>query len=252
MSENNRSHPKSLRKIVRDTLKECSLPEGSVILLGVSGGSDSMALMYALSTLQSECKFHLHCIGVNHNLREEAQSEIDKARQFAQKLFIPFYVASVFIKQKSNIQENARIERYRVINETKELLKKSLKTNVYVSSAHHMEDKAETILLRIIRGTSVKGLNVLEPLKGDLLRPMIKARKRDVMLYIKRKNIPYSDDPSNMNTKKYQRSKVRYELLPLLEKMNPNIVATLCELSDSAKYPEITGMRMNRKSLYGE
>lgn len=245
MSEVNKSHPMSLRNRVKKTLKELPLPDKYIILLGVSGGSDSMALMHVLSTLQDECNFSLHCMGVNHNLREEAHEEIKKAQEFSNKLLVPFYKASVFINGKDNVQEKARKERYRVIQEVKGKLKE-IGVPVYIATAHHMEDKAETVLLRMIRGTSVAGLNVLEPLKGELLRPMIHARKRDVMLHIERKDVPYSDDPSNAKVELYQRSKVRHILMPLLKEMNPNIVQSLYELSVSAEHPEITGRRTER------
>jgi len=249
MSEVNRSHPKALRKLVKQTLLSLKLPKEYVILLGVSGGSDSMALMHVLYTLQEECSFALHCIGVNHNLREEAQQELDIASKFAESLLVPFYKAKVFINGDSNVQEKARVKRYQVFSELKDKLHESLGKDVYISTGHHMEDRAETLLLRIIRGTSVQGLNVLEPLNGALLRPMIHARKRDVMLHIKRKNIPYCEDPSNAKVDVYRRSKVRFELIPLLQQMNPNIVEALCELSISAKHPEITGVRTERKKI---
>lgn len=248
MSEVNRSHPKALRKIVKQTLQSLPLPKDKyVILLGVSGGSDSMALMHVLSTLQEECGFHLHCMGVNHNLRPEAKAELDIAQRFAREKLIPFYRASVFINGEDNIQCKARDARYTVLKEMQDSLQNSLKKKVYLSSAHHMEDKAETVLLRMIRGTSVKGLNVLEPLKGDVLRPMIRARKRDVMLHIERKGIPYSNDPSNKKVHKYQRSKVRYEVMPILQEMNPNVIESLCALAESAKYPEVSGTRRERE-----
>lgn len=245
MSELNRSHPPALRRTIKKTLLECKLPPGSKILLGVSGGMDSMALMHVLHSLQQELNFTLYCCGVNHNLRPEAQTELDIAKGFADALCVPFIFKSVHIDAKSNIQERARILRYQALNQVKELVQAD-----YVCTAHHTEDRAETVLMRIIHGTSIKGLKVMQALNGTLLRPMIKARKRDVELHVQRKSIPYSDDPSNLKVDVYTRSKIRYQVMPELQKMNPNIVDALCELSNSAMFPEVTGKRMQRKAIY--
>ena len=240
MAESKRSHPPALRNTVRKTLLECDVKNKS-ILLGLSGGSDSMALLHVLSTLKNEFGYQLFCCGVNHNLREEAQKELDIARDFCYKLGITFYQKDIYIEGKPS-QDKARNLRYKALRELKEHINAD-----YICTAHHFEDKAETVLIRIIRGTSVSGLDVLNTVSSDLIRPMIRAKKRDVMLHISRNNIPYSDDPSNKKTEVYLRSKVRYEVLPLLAQINPNICDVLCALSESAKDPEISGKKEVRK-----
>lgn len=202
-----------------------------------------MALLHVLSTLQEELNFSLYAVGINHNLRPEAGDELKLAQEFARKLIVPFFVKSIFLDEGGNIQERARDARYESIREIQEFIGAD-----FIVTAHHAEDRAETVMMRIIRGTSVKGLDVLDPQCNDVLRPMIRARKREVMLHVQRKNIPYAEDPSNKNTSKYLRSKVRYEILPSLQEINPNIVEALCELSNSAKNPEIMGLRQDRKS----
>lgn len=244
MSAVNRSHPPALRKTVKKTLRnECSIPKGSKLLLGVSGGSDSMALLHVLGTLQEDLGFTLYAVGVNHHLRDEAGAELDKAEAFASTLNVPFFKKDIYLEDGGNIQERARNARYKAIREVQDEVHAN-----FICTAHHAEDRAETVLMRIVRGTSVKGLDVLDPQCGNILRPMIRARKREVMLHIERKNIPYSDDPSNKKVDKYLRSKMRYEIIPALQEINPNIVEALCELSNSVKNPDVMGKRQDRKA----
>jgi tRNA(Ile)-lysidine synthase len=242
MSEVKRSHPPALRNTVKKTLSKLPTIKNSHIILGVSGGSDSMALLHVMSTLRNDFNFRLTVVGVNHNLRIEASSELDLVEDFCKKLNVDFYRKDIYLNGSNNIQSRARDERYKAIRKVKEELGAD-----FIATAHHSNDRAETVLIRILRGTSVKGLSVLEPLNGELLRPMIYAKKRDVMIHIERKKIQYAEDPSNKKVEKYLRSKIRYEILPELEKINPNVIDSLCELAESAKYPEITGLRNERR-----
>src|SRR5690606_12871153 len=168
-----------------------------------------------------ECCFFLYAVGIDHSLRPEAREELNTVKKYISNLnhdgIIPFYTKKVFLHKGGNMQERARDARYEAIREVKAMIGAD-----FIATAHHAEDRAETVLMRIIRGTSVGGLNVLEPQCNDVLRPMIRAKKRDVMLHIDRKKIPYCEDPSNKNVDKYLRSKVRYEIIPELKKINPN------------------------------
>ena len=247
MSETNRSHPQALRKTVKKTLlNECSIPKGSKILLGVSGGSDSMALLHVLYGLQEEVGFSLYAVGVDHGLRVEAKDELQMVKEYLKNLnhngIVPFFTKRIHLEEGGNVQERAREARYKAIREIQDVIGAD-----FIATAHHAEDRAETVLMRIIKGTSVKGLDVLDPQCNDVLRPMIRAKKRDVMLHVERKGIEYCEDPSNQMVDKYLRSKVRYEIIPELKKINPNIVDALCELSSSAKHPDIMGKRADRK-----
>jgi tRNA(Ile)-lysidine synthase len=228
MAKTKRSHPPSLRHQVKKSLIQ-NLPKHSHILLGVSGGSDSMALMHVLAGLREELNFKLSVVSINHGLRVEAYDEVNLVKSFAEQLNVDFYSKEINLGSGGNIQERAREARYNIFN--------SLMIEVganFIATAHHRNDKAETILMRILTGTKVSGLNVLQERFNHVLRPMVMAYKSDVMLHIERKNIPYMDDPSNKYVDKYFRSKVRYELIPELQKINPNVVDALCNLSDDA------------------
>lgn len=231
MKHEKRSHPRSLWRTVKHTLiNECKLDKGVHLLLGVSGGSDSIALLNVLAILRKEVDFKLSAIGINHNLREEADSELVVAESLAKSLNVPFYKRDVYLGSGGNVQCRARDERYKVIRD----LKVEIGAD-FIVTAHHANDKAETVMMRILNKTTAPALNVLNPRSGDLLRPMIRAFKSDVMLYIARNNLTYCEDPSNKNTKKYLRSKIRYDIMPMLAEVNPNIIEALCSLADSAK-----------------
>lgn len=232
MSNSKRSHAPSLWRTVKKTLiNECQIEPNSHLLLGVSGGSDSMALLNVLARLrkESDLNFKLSVVGVNHNLRKEAADEMLLVERVCEKLKVDCYIENVYIEGESNLQCKARDARYAAFEKVKNKCKAD-----YVVTAHHNLDRAETVLMRIIKKTTADKLAVLKPKTGNILRPMILATKNDVMLYIKRKNIEYCEDPSNKKVEKYLRSKIRYEIMPILEEVNPNIVAALCGLSDSS------------------
>ena len=235
MAKSHRSHPPSLWRTVKKALEqECKVKAGDKILLGVSGGSDSMALMSVLARLQQDMGITLCCVGINHQLRNEAADEVLIAKNFAESMSVDFKIVDVVVPE-GNVQAMARDVRYEALFKAQREFKAD-----YIATAHHMEDRAETVLMKMMRGSTKQGLTVLEPRSQKkyknsyrtIIRPMIRARKSDVMLHIERKNIPYSDDPSNKKVDVYTRSKVRYQILPLLQEVNPNVVQALCDLSD--------------------
>lgn len=228
MGITNRSHPPGLRTTVKKFFKETGI-KNSHIILGVSGGSDSMSLLHVLASLRSDFGLHISAVGIDHGLREAAKEELSTAKEYCDSISVPFFKRKITISDCGNLHENARNERYSIFREIKENIGAD-----YIATAHHAEDLAETVLMRIIRGTTLKGLHTLLPVNDDVIRPMIRARKREVMMHIEKMKIPYHEDPSNAMVEKYRRSKVRHELIPLLQEMNPNIVQSLVNLSIEA------------------
>lgn len=229
MSQTNRIHPPSFKTLTASCLaKEIKLAPNSHLLLCVSGGSDSMALLQIMAHLQSEFKYTLSAVGVNHNLRNEAQAEIDIAADYAKMLNVPFYKREVHLNVHGNIQEQARDARYDVIRQVKLEIGAD-----WLVTAHHANDRAETVLMRMIKGTNAQCLGVIPPKSFDLLRPMIRVPKETITKHIEKFKIPYSEDPSNTKVEKYLRSKIRFEIIPELQKINPNIINNLCMIADS-------------------
>jgi len=102
-----------------------------------------------------------------------------------------------------------------------------------IATGHHADDRAETVLIRLLRGSGPTGLGVLTPCAPMLTRPLVRARRADVMAHIERHQIPYAVDPSNQDTR-FLRTRVRHEVLPLLTELSPRIVEHLCALADAA------------------
>jgi tRNA(Ile)-lysidine synthase len=164
--------------------------------------------------------------GVDHGLRAEAGAELDRAERFAQQLGVPFGRSRVTLAAGGNLQARARSARYAALRARAQEHGASL-----IATAHHADDRAETVLLRLLRGTSPRGLAVLPVLSGDLVRPLIRARRADVEAHARRHQVPFSEDPSNRDAR-YLRARVRHELLPLLVELAPGIVSSLTALAD--------------------
>jgi tRNA(Ile)-lysidine synthase len=222
-----RSHPPTLITLARASLRENALiPRGALVLAAVSGGPDSMAMVHVLALLRSRYAFGLFAHGVDHGLRPQAAAELDQAEAFARSLDVPFGRTSVTVQPGGNLQARARIARWGALRAA------AARTGAdRIATGHHADDQAETVLIRLLRGTRSRGLGVLPPREGDRIRPLHSARRSDVDAHIARHHLPYVVDPSNHDPR-YLRTRVRRELLPMLERLNPRVVEHLCRLAD--------------------
>jgi len=222
-----RSHPPSLQVVVERTLREdCRLPKGSRVLLAISGGGDSMAMLHSMATLANRFELELRAHGVNHGLRSEAKGELDCAEEFAKVLSIPFSRSVIDVSRGANLQARARNQRYAELRKVAHALSAQ-----WIATAHHADDRAETVLMRLMRGSGPSGLAVLAPSSADLIRPMIRVRKSDITSYLQRYKIQFAEDPSNSDAR-YLRSRVRYGIMPKLTEESSGIVAHLNSLAD--------------------
>jgi tRNA(Ile)-lysidine synthase len=227
MSARRRSHPPALLKIVERTLREeCGIERGDRVLVAVSGGGDSAALLHCLGRLSPRLGIAVYAHGVDHGLRPEAASELDLAEALARDLKLPFARSVLGVHGGSNLQARARAARYRALREAASEAGCRL-----IATAHHADDRAETVLIRLLRGAGTRGLGVLPPRAGDLIRPMIRARKAAVDAHLTRHAIAFARDPSNRD-RRFLRVRVREEVLPLLESLSPGIVEHLDALAD--------------------
>ncbi|HEY6561234.1 MAG TPA: tRNA lysidine(34) synthetase TilS [Polyangiaceae bacterium] len=240
-----RSHPPTLLTLVRRTLKEeCGVRPGEHILLAVSGGSDSTALLHALARLAPRLELRVSAHAVNHGLRPEAAREIEQAQALATRLGVPFAATRVHVELEGNLQAQARKARYAALRRA------MLETGAdYVATAHHADDRGETVLMRLLRGAGPRGLCVLPARSGFLLRPMMRVRKTAVQAHLTRHHLTFARDPSNEDSR-FLRTRVRRELLPLLESMAPAIVDHLNMLADAlASGPPPTIVDGNGKAV---
>lgn len=239
MTRARRSHPPTVLKLVERTLRtECALPRGARILLGVSGGGDSQALLHVLARLRERLDFELFAHGVDHGLREEAALELDLAEALARAQAVPFQRSRVAVSAGGNLMARARAARYQELRRARAAAGADL-----LATAHHADDRAETVLLRLLRGSGPRGLAVLPARSGELVRPMIRARRTDVQAHLGRHSIRFASDPSNRDPR-FARTRVRHELLPLMESLSPRVVEHLNALADQLAQdspPELLG-----------
>ena len=205
-------------------------PESSIVA-AVSGGSDSVALIYLLHNLKEQLKIkNLAVAHVNHGLRGEESDEDERfVREIAQSLNLPFFIKrlSGHSCTDSGIELWARNERYcffRSLQETSGFQ--------FVATGHTLDDQSETVFMRILRGTGHRGLRGILPLREDgVLRPLLFIRKKELAGWLKINNLQFRTDSSNESTK-FQRNRVRHNLIPALEKSAPDIVENLSVLAE--------------------
>ncbi|HEX6766495.1 MAG TPA: tRNA lysidine(34) synthetase TilS [Polyangiaceae bacterium] len=231
-----RSHPPTLITLAsRALVEECGVARGDRILVAVSGGPDSMALLDVLGHLREKLGFDLLAHGVDHGLRPEASDELELVRRLAERIGVPFASSRVALAPGGNLQARARSARYAALEAAR-----VSGSAAFLATAHHADDRAETLLLRLLRGSGPRGLAVLPPRAGVRIRPLLRARRTDVMLHLERHRVPFATDPSNRD-RRYLRARVREELLPLATELSPGIVEHLNSLADALLGEDVPG-----------
>ena len=209
---------------VRAALKEFSMLEcGNEVTVALSGGADSMALLYALISLEEEFSLKISAAHLNHGLRGE-ESDRDEAFVVSQckALKIPLYTAkkdvNAYVKENScSIELAARKLRYDFLNEV---------SNGLVATAHTASDNLETVLLNLTRGTGLKGLCGIPPVRDKFIRPLIFVTREEVEAFCDKNKIPFVVDSSNL-TDDYTRNFLRHNVVPQLNKINPSVENTV-------------------------
>jgi tRNA(Ile)-lysidine synthase len=204
--------------------------KNSKIVLGISGGPDSVCLLDVLAVLSKKYNFKLYIVHINYNLRgKDSQQDELLVRKLAKKYDIK---VSVFSPEKSEYTENLENSLREIRYEYFEKIRQNLGFDV-IAVAHNQDDQAETVLMRIIRGSGLNGLSAMRAKTGKIIRPLLKTSRKEILAYIKQNKYVYRVDKSNADTKLI-RNKIRHRLLPYLEKnFNPAIKKTLSEWSIS-------------------
>ena len=204
------------------------------VLVALSGGADSVALLRVLHALGYQCE----CAHCNFHLRGE-ESNRDEAfvQQLCQKFDIPLHVTHFDTTdyahtKRISIEMAARELRYQWF----ETLRQSIGASV-IAVAHHRDDSVETFLLNLIRGTGINGLKGIAPKNGYVVRPLLQESRENILDYLQHLNQEYVTDSTNLQDE-YMRNKIRLNLLPLMKELNPSvsesIAATTERLADAA------------------
>ena len=207
------------------------IKDNDCVLVGVSGGEDSMCLLNLIYQYSKECCFNFYAVHVNHGIRgEEALRDQNFVEEFCKERKIPFILRNVdsvkYAKESlKTLEQAARDLRYDVFNN----LMQELKANkLFV--AHHKDDQAETVLMHILRGSSLKGAVGMTAVKGNIYRPLLSASRKDIEEYNIVNKIAHVTDSSN-NDSKYTRNYLRNVIIPKLKEIYPNVVNSLCNFA---------------------
>jgi tRNA(Ile)-lysidine synthase len=221
------SHPPALLTHVARSLRgECAALRGAGVLVATSGGADSQVLLHALAWHREKHRLDLVAHGVDHGLRAEAGAELDLAEDLARTLAVPFARTRLALAPGGNLQARARAARFEALRAAAHAAGAR-----FIATAHHADDRAETVLLRLLRGAGPRGLAVLPPIAQDLARPLLRATRADIMAHAGRHGLRFASDPSNADPR-FTRVRVRREVLPLLAELDPAVVRHLCDLAD--------------------
>ncbi len=241
-----------LKEIVLNTIKKYNLIEdGDKIVLGVSGGPDSLSMLNILNEIREEkiIKFDIFVAHINHGIRENAKIDEKFVLDFCKKLDIQCFVLNTNIKElskkdKLGLEETGRKVRYeffdKILNET---------NSNKVAIAHNSNDNVETIIMNIIRGSGLSGLKGIEAQNGKYIRPLIEAKREEIEKYCEEEKLnPRHDESNDENI--YTRNKIRNIVIPYIKKeLNPNIIDAVTRLSEIAK-DDINYLDIQTKSAY--
>jgi tRNA(Ile)-lysidine synthase len=221
-----------LQKVEKTIEKFNMLSIGDHVLAGLSGGPDSVCLLHVLKELKIKYKLKISASYIDHGLRpNETPKEIEFCQKICSDLDVPFYTKSVdvreFAKQeKINLQEAARILRYGALDQ----ISLNIKADKIVI-AHNSDDQAETLIMRLLRGSGPAGLCGIPPVRKKIIRPLIEIERVEIEEYLNKRNIQYIKDPSNESLK-YLRNKIRHTLMPVIKSISPQATKIISKTAD--------------------
>lgn len=230
-----------MRDKVLNTINKYNLiNDGDRIVLGVSGGPDSIAMLNTLNDIRNDKNLHMNfdiiVAHVNHMIREEAIDDQRFVENFCKKIGVSFYAKSIDVQKIANnkkigTEEAGRNARYEFFDE---ILEKENANKIAI--AHNKNDKIETIIMNMLRGSGIAGLKGIEPIKNNkYIRPLIECERFEIEEYCAKNGIEPRIDRTNFENV-YTRNKVRNIVIPFIkQEFNPNIIQTMDRLSDLVK-----------------
>ncbi len=230
-----------MRKTVINTIKTHNLIEkGDRVLLALSGGSDSVCLLHILNDIKNDLGFELFACHLNHSIREEADSDCDFVKDLCNRLGVLCFVKKSDIRGIANIKKISeelagRNERYSFFEEI------SQKNNInLIATAHNKNDVAETVMMHIIRGSGIDGMKGILYKRGNIIRPLLDAKKSEIEECCRNNGYEFREDKTN-NELIYTRNKIRNVLIPKIsDDFNPSFIDALVRnskiIKDDADY----------------
>lgn len=226
---------KFVAKVKKNIEENNLLIRGQNVLMGVSGGADSLALLFSLYALKDEYDLKLFTVTINHGIRNEAESELEYVKQICAQKGITFFARNINVldeakKMSLGTEETGRRLRYKIFDEILEEI-----GGGSIALAHNMNDVAETMLFNLSRGTGVKGLCSIPEKRGNIIRPLLCMERKEIEEYLADIDVEFCTDKSNF-TDEYTRNRIRNNILPLFEKnVSNNTVNHMAETASQLK-----------------
>ena len=220
--------PGALIAVVKGALRQADVQEGEAIAVAVSGGLDSVVLLDLLLQLRPVFDLRLHVAHLDHALRPASRTEAEFVSALADRLGLPHTIGREDVAAHArdrhlSVEAAGREMRYRFLDRVREAT-----GSRHIALGHHASDQAETVLLRLLRGSGTTGLRAMELLREDVyLRPLLSLERSALEQYARQRGLCWCEDDSNTDLR-YARNRIRHELIPLLrEQHNPRIVEVL-------------------------
>ncbi len=214
------------------------IENGDKVIVGVSGGADSVCLLFMLNNMRKRLPFTLQVVHVEHGIRKEAsKQDAEFVKKLCQSLSIPLALFEIDVpqiahKEKMSCEEAGRLVRYRVFaNEAKKY------QNAKIAVAHHMNDQAETVLFHMIRGSGLKGIGGMTPVRENIIRPLLCMNRQEIEQYLYEKKISFCTDLTNQDLI-YSRNIVRNKVIPILEEIQNTSVERIALVADEVREAE--------------
>ncbi|MCK6554634.1 tRNA lysidine(34) synthetase TilS [Candidatus Binatia bacterium] len=219
-----RADERFLGVVGRTLARHGMVAPGDRVLVAVSGGADSVALLGALAAMAPRLEVTLHAAHLHHGVRgAEADRDAAVAATVAERCGVSFTVErATDLPAGANFEARARARRYAFLRRVARI-----EGCARVATGHTRDDQAETLLMRLVRGAGRRGLGGMEPVRdGWLIRPLLACSRGDVLAFLAARGLPWCEDASN-DDRHFLRNRVRHEVLPLLRALNPSIDAVL-------------------------
>jgi tRNA(Ile)-lysidine synthase len=241
-----------LGQVERTIRRHAMLAGGETVLVAVSGGADSVALLHLLASLATAWRLGLHVIHVDHQLRADSAKDAEFVHALGARLGIAVDVATVTVDRRGSLEAAARSARYAALEACATRIGAAR-----IALGHTADDQAETVLMRLVQGAGVRGLAGIPPVRGRIIRPLIELSRPVLEAELRRAGLMWVEDPTNRDPK-FLRNRIRHELLPLLsDSYNPDIAPALVRVAALAReavfaLDESAAAELDRLAVWGD
>ncbi len=206
---------------------------GETVLVAVSGGADSVALVDLLHELSPALRLSLHVAHVHHGLRSEAESDAASVARLCERLAVPFHLERVAVRRGppwEGLEAEARRARYSA------LLARARALDAHrIATGHTADDQAETVLMRLLQGAGPRGLAGIAPARGPVIRPLLETRRLEIETHLRERGLEWVEDTTNRDPR-FLRNRIRHEVLPFLgEVWGREVIESLCRSAAAAR-----------------